>query len=499
MRLGLRWQIVLSLLVLMLVTVTLVASAVVGLTRRALERQAVASTERLAELAGTTMNSALETTIPLGDGYNAANLQRLCELFAAEPSGTRVRVIDRARSVVAAAPRDEAERVLEPALVEVLRTGESTATVSDLGAGRAVDAFAPIRLEGAVVGALHIHVPLVELPALVAESEQLVIRYFLLDALIVLVLGYWMLTRLIVLPLHEVARATERVAGGDLAARVDERGATELRRVAADFNRMVDRLRAGRDQLEARLAELADANAQLARANAEVARTERLATVGTLAAGVAHEIGNPLAAVVGLVDLIGDIEALDPEERADAVERVRRELRRIDGIIRELLDFARAGDEKPGLLDAAEPVEAALRLCDHRARGRAHAVELVVAPDLPAVRANGNRVVQMVLNLLLNAIDAAGPDGRVRVAVGRDGDDVTIEVVDDGPGIEPHVLGRIFDPFFTTKAPGVGTGLGLAVVERLAAEAGGSVEVESSPGAGATFRVRLPAVSAPGA
>ncbi len=249
MRLGLRWQIVLSLLVLMLVTVTLVASAVVGLTRRALERQAVASTERLAELAGTTMNSALETTIPLGDGYNAANLQRLCELFAAEPSGTRVRVIDRAHSVVAAAPRDEAERVLEPALVEVLRTGESTATVSDLGAGRAVDAFAPIRLEGAVVGALHIHVPLVELPALVAESEQLVIRYFLLDALIVLVLGYWMLTRLIVLPLHEVARATERVAGGDLAARVDERGATELRRVAADFNRMVDRLRAGRDQL----------------------------------------------------------------------------------------------------------------------------------------------------------------------------------------------------------------------------------------------------------
>ncbi len=115
------------------------------------------------------------------------------------------------------------------------------------------------------------------------------------------------------------------------------------------------------------------------------------------------------------------------------------------------------------------------------------------------MRANGNRVVQMVLNLLLNAIDAAGPDGRVRVAVGRDGDDVTIEVVDDGPGIEPHVLGRIFDPFFTTKAPGVGTGLGLAVVERLAAEAGGSVEVESSPGAGATFRVRLPAVSAPGA
>jgi two-component system NtrC family sensor kinase len=491
-RLSLRWQIVLSLLLLMLVTVVLVSVAVVGMTRGALERQALNYTERLAFLAATTMSSALEPSEALDVGENRASLQRLCELFAAQPAGTALFVVDRRLDHVASWP----ERPDGPAaseLAEAIRSASSLSRFRGELATRVVDSYAPIRLEGVVVGAIHVQMPMHELPTLLDRSGRVVVSYLIIDALLVLVLGYWLLTRLIARPLDRLSAATERVARGDLSVRVDPLSGTELLDLAAHFNNMVTRLRENRVELETRLDELRRANDDLARAQSEVVRSERLATVGTLAAGIAHEVGNPLSAVLGLVALLEEPDLLDENERADTLKRVTRELHRIDGIIRGLLEFARAGESRSASCDAHEVVETVTRLCQHHQRGRDTEVVTTFGESLPKVAANESHMVQVMLNLMLNAVDAMSGRGIVRVDVRAESGGVVFSVEDNGPGIDSSLRARIFDPFFTTKPPGLGTGLGLAIVERLVSQWHGKIEVQSEPGKGTRFAVWIPA------
>jgi signal transduction histidine kinase len=286
--------------------------------------------------------------------------------------------------------------------------------------------------------------------------------------------------------------ATERVANGDFSVEFVPTTGGELAELSTHFNRMVARLRANRAEIEARLDELRAANEELERAQSEVVRSERLATVGTLAAGIAHEVGNPLSAVIGLVSLIAEPGLLDDAERADTLQRITRELRRIDGIIRELLTFARASDGAAEHCDPRAPIEVAVRLCQHHDRGRGVEVEVSLEDELPEIAASESQMVQVLLNLLVNAADAMNGGGRIHVTASRVSGGVALDVADHGPGVDASTQARIFDPFFTTKAPGKGTGLGLAIVERLVSQWGGRIEIHSEAGQGTRFRVVVP-------
>ncbi len=229
------------------------------------------------------------------------------------------------------------------------------------------------------------------------------------------------------------------------------------------------------------------------RQQAQSAAGDRLASLGRLAAGVAHEIKNPLAYV------LGHLEALSRAPLDDALaQRVREALEgagRVRTIVDDLRSLSRADDERHGPVDLARVVESACNMASSHARHRATLIRDLAA--VPMVAGNESRLVQLVLNLVVNAAEAI-PEGHVseheiRVRVrGTDGSRVTLEVSDTGPGIPPSAIARIFDPFFTTKPLGSGTGLGLAICRGIVDSLGGDIDVDSTLGKGTTFRVTLP-------
>jgi len=240
--------------------------------------------------------------------------------------------------------------------------------------------------------------------------------------------------------------------------------------------------------------------------------SDRMASVGTLAAGVAHEINNPLAAVMGNLDYISDslgrlarddVASLDPgmldawirEEIKAPLDDAREAAHRVRAIVRDLKMFSRApSDEERGPVNVETIMESSLRMAWNEIRHRANLVKLY--GRVPLVEANEGRLGQVFLNLVVNAAQAL-PAGQaeknqIRVTTRVEGERVLIEVRDTGAGIPPEIIGRIFDAFFTTKAVGVGTGLGLAICQRIVTDIGGTLTVESEMGKGTTFRVSLP-------
>jgi signal transduction histidine kinase len=264
-----------------------------------------------------------------------------------------------------------------------------------------------------------------------------------------------------------------------------------LDQAALAFERTAAALAEERERLAAKVAELTRTNLALAEARESLIRSEKLATVGRLAAGVAHEVGNPLGAVAGYAEVaLARLGAdADPGIR-DALDRIVAAAARIDQIVRELLDFARPVPGESVAVALAAPLESALRLAAVQRRFRGVSVSLEIPSDLPRVRADERRLSQAFLNLLLNAGDATEGAGVVAVVAREEGEWVVLDVADDGPGIPAADTSRVFDPFYTTKDPGKGTGLGLAIVHRAMEDMGGSVEVVPSA-VGACFRIRL--------
>jgi signal transduction histidine kinase len=264
---------------------------------------------------------------------------------------------------------------------------------------------------------------------------------------------------------------------------------------------MSSRLEERRSENQALVAELEERVEQKTR---EVLRADRLATLGGIAAGFAHEIGNSLNVIRGYAAVA---ERELPEEhpnRAD-VSAIRRETGRAAGLLERFLVFARARDHQA----YPQPVEPVLReavevVGPSAAQARVERV-VEIEPDLPLVLADAGLLRQAFLNLCVNAVHAMRDQGggRLTAVARRAGGQVVVEVRDTGPGLDDATARRIFEPFFTTKAEG--TGLGLAIVRQAAEAHGGTVEVESAPGHGATFRLRLPAAqdeavgAAPGA
>ncbi|PYT05264.1 MAG: hypothetical protein DMF65_00590 [Acidobacteria bacterium] len=238
----------------------------------------------------------------------------------------------------------------------------------------------------------------------------------------------------------------------------------------------------------------------LAEVQEQLARSRRLATIGQLAAGVAHEINNPLAAITTcaeatLRDLLDTPQtaALAAERQWDYyLEEIVRQALRCKQITRGLLDLSRQKRARREPVELNRLVGQAAQVFEQRARERGVSVESRLDPSVGEVATDEAMVRQILDNLLSNALDAAREGGRVSVATALEGERVRVEVEDDGPGIPPETLARVFDPFFTTKDPGRGAGLGLAISLTFAEAMGGTLTAESKPDAGSRFRLWLP-------
>jgi len=227
---------------------------------------------------------------------------------------------------------------------------------------------------------------------------------------------------------------------------------------------------------------------------ARLLHQEKMAAFGLLAAGVAHEMGNPLSSIEAQLQLL-EPDRL-PREAASVLATVREEVARLGRILRELVDFARRRRDEATLVSVQAVVSDALRLLRHDRRMRAVAVQEAFDPETPPVFMIEDHLIQVVLNLLLNALDAMPQGGALRIEVGAAAGQVALRVRDGGLGMDRGVLARAFEPLFTTKEPGRGTGLGLSISRDIVRAASGEIELHSAPGRGTTAVVTLPAFAA---
>ena len=249
-------------------------------------------------------------------------------------------------------------------------------------------------------------------------------------------------------------------------------------------------------RLESQARERAELDAQLA-------HSARLASLGRMAAGVAHEINNPLAAIgelAGLMEDLVDDEFLASHPHAplfkENVIKIGQHVDRVRSVTHRMLGFARRMEPKMDTVDVNKVIEDALSFLAREAMFRNIAVEKSLDDELPLVKSDQAQLQQVLLNLMNNALDAVPDDtGRIRIATRQNGQFLEVAVTDNGPGVRPEIREKIFDPFYTTKQPGKGTGLGLAISHSLVEKLGGSLTLESRPGQGATFLVRLPLVA----
>ncbi len=356
-------------------------------------------------------------------------------------------------------------------------------------------------------------VALARLPA--ATSPAPVIALVAGDVVVFTAFGALLLRRRLVLPLQRVATAARAIEAGSAFVRAPLAGPAETAELANAMNAMTDALARRSQALEKAVADLRASNQRLREVRAGLDRAERLASVGRLAAGVAHEVGNPMGALLAFVDL-AQRDASLPAAARGLLERAAREGERVRAILRQLLDFSRPPRRSPTRLDLAQLCEETAGLVSAQRRYQGIAIEVERLGDPPPVLADADAVTQIVLNLLVNAADAlrqGTPEPRIRVRVRpvaaqwragegpeaaagrRRVDAVECAVADNGPGIAEEDRERIFDPFFTTKPPGEGTGLGLSNAARFAEELGGSLVLAEAQGPGAAFLLRLPAAA----
>ena len=278
-------------------------------------------------------------------------------------------------------------------------------------------------------------------------------------------------------PMIELQDKIARVRLGDMNAFVSfSNRKDEIGDLGCDFNDMVAQLKASREEIQ-RLHQT------------QMSRAEHFATLGELAAGLAHEIRNPLAGIAGVIEIVS--RDLPPKSAALAVIKdAKEEALQINRILTELLDTARPKPPQFRVSDLNSTVEHAVQFARQQAITKRITIDLDKGDELPPVDHDPNQINQVLLNLLLNAIQSMDKPGAIRVSIQQDGDCAVVTVADEGKGIAPENLSNIFRPFFTTK--GHGTGLGLSLARRIVESHAGQIDVRSELGNGTQFLVRLP-------
>src|SRR5246127_131922 len=278
-------------------------------------------------------------------------------------------------------------------------------------------------------------------------------------------------------PMVELQQKIAQLGGGDLTVAVSfARRNDEIGDLGRNFNQMVLQLRESRAEIE-----------RLHRT--QMSRAEHLATLGELATGLAHEIRNPLAGIAGVIEIIGrDLPTSSPARMV--VKDVRQEIARINHIVTDLLQTARPHPPKVRKSDLNTTVEHAVMLGRQQALTKSNEISLRKDPSLPEVEHDSDQIHQLLLNLLLNPLQAIDANGKITVSVKPLGANAVVEVADNGRGIPPDHLPNIFRPFYTTK--GDGTGLGLSLARRIVEDHQGRIDVTSAVGKGTTFAVILP-------
>jgi two-component system, NtrC family, sensor kinase len=486
---GLKTEIVLQITLLLAAALLLAGVLLLKYTERELLAQAVAHHSEMADILVGALNTSAS------DDALVEEVRGLLKDLQSSGSLLGWALVDRGGQVA------RSDKPVESRSVESLRhiviSGEKSVQVnyfspSIFGLSR-VQSYAriaiPLDSRGRSAGALMLHFSLDSVHQRIFNGYRILLIYVVLFGAVFIFFGTVLLNRAVIRPVRVLQESTHRIAAGELAHALPEEGPREVAELARDFNAMIEALCLSRGQTEATIKTLEETILQLRRTRDDLLHAEKMASVGHLAAGMAHEIGNPLGALIGYLSLLRTELPPGPEE--EIAGRALNEAERIDRLVRELLDYAAPEKGEDEWLDPACVAREAGEMLIHQGNLKGLSLEKDLVP-LPKVRISRHRLLQVLVNLLLNARDAAGTGGQIRISGGASTDFVSLSVADNGGGIDPQSASHIFDPFFTTKSPGKGRGLGLSVCHRIVAEAGGRIEVNSTPGEGSTFTVWMP-------
>jgi two-component system NtrC family sensor kinase len=359
--------------------------------------------------------------------------------------------------------------------------------------------FAPLSFEGRLQGGMSLSCSLVPLYETLRDSEKVILLYIFLDTLILVMVGLVLLSRIVVKPIHQLLRLTAGYKDGDAVPAMAEASRNEIGELSRSLQNMLRRLEENKKELRNHIASLEKANNELRQAQDEIMRSEKLASVGRLAAGVAHEIGNPIGIILGYLDLLHSGDTTE-EEKRDFLGRIESEITRVNRIIRELLDFSRPSSGELIRTHVHEALRNTMSMLEHQPMMEDVITRLELTARHDVVLADPNRLQQVFLNLIMNSADAlsvGGERGGTKMLTIRSenrDEHIRLAFSDNGPGIPKAELTRIFDPFYTTKEPGKGTGLGLSVCYRIVESLGGTIKAESAVGQGTTVMVIIPHV-----
>jgi hypothetical protein len=543
---GIRTEIVFTLTVLMAGAVALVGVLFLKVEERNLLEQKI----REGKQGVSALQNFLQDWKPEGRGPDpAGNLQRVVSLFTQGHPLSRFSVVDRDFRILADSRPDQVGKILhDEDLEKAMASGKTFAHGTGEDPSFSLMKKTPLRISAAwvlqerTVGGIRADLALDDLREILFRSQSIVFLYVFLTAFLLIVVGSFLLSRVIINPLKKLVQMSDKIAEGDLDSGSEPPGGDEVGRVFSSFHHMASRLREDRAKMEEYIQSLERVNRDLRRAQDEIIRSEKLASIGRLAAGVAHEVGNPTGAILGYLDLLAK-GGLSPAEEKEVLERAEGEAERIRRIVRELLDFARPSPRLDEAVEVNEVINRALSLLSHQKKvWEQIQVAKEFQEELPRWKGDPHQLQQVMINLFLNAADAMAsaspPPGekgkRLRVATRaltlgevpefpdfvpqRRKEDrprldysllrsrrdspaqvsqeiqsiLQVEVEDTGPGIPSETLGRIFEPFYSTKPPGEGTGLGLAICLRILESYGGRISVQSEKGKGTRFTVLLP-------
>ncbi|MFO7602046.1 MAG: ATP-binding protein [Candidatus Desulfacyla sp.] len=358
----------------------------------------------------------------------------------------------------------------------------------------------PIVFRGRTMGAAAIGADLYPLYQRLRASENVALGYICLNTMILVLFGIYLLSRTVVKPIRRLLTITEKFDEWPALIPAGESSRNEFGQLFRSLKMMLSRLDENKEELKGHIASLERANVEIKKAQNDMIRSEKMATAGRLATGVAHEIGNPLGIILGYLELLkrGD---LGRGEREDFLERIEAEVNRIHQIIRELLDFSRASGPQCEETAVHELIMGTVHMLEPQPMMEQIEIHQTLKAENDRVRAVPTQLKQVFLNIIINAADAmsdADISGRVDSpkvleieTVNKDGF-IQVIFTDTGAGIPPEAQGRIFDPFFTTKEPGKGTGLGLSVCYTIMEGLKGAIRVESPAGRGTRVVVEIP-------
>ena len=364
----------------------------------------------------------------------------------------------------------------------------------------------PILSNGKIVGGGSVAISLTGTYDILKQTLYVLLIYILINTIVFTFIGFYRISKTTAKPLQRLVKRAEAYQDDNEVFFLSENEDSEFNKLSKALNRMLQHIAEDKEKLQDAVISLEKANSDLKQAQKEIIRAEKLASVGRLSAGIAHEIGNPIGIITGYLEMLKRNDVSN-DDRLDCILRTETEINRIDAIIRQLLDLSRPSVEDMKIVSVHAIIEDAVGASRFHPTMADIDVVLRLSAKDDQVKGDPNQLRQVFLNLMINAADAIlsaknHSNGKISIvsrlqkAVDNGSANakhmLRIDYIDNGSGISAENLNNIFDPFFTTKGPGKGTGLGLSVCFMIVEAMGGNIKATSQDGEGATFTVYLP-------